>query len=144
MNTDNYQDPANKVSLVNALLPKVFAWCRAAGATQPLTSAIWQGDKKWQTHRTKATEKIQLKLSDVVSFHNYDDPHEFQSEIKWLERFHRPILCTEYMARSNGSTFECRLLGGDSRRTTPWCRLEFPISLFCGHHFLHSRPNFDV
>ena len=107
VNTDNYQDPANKVNLVNALLPKVFAWCRAAGATQPLTSAIWQGDKKWQKHKTTtATEKIQLKLSDVVSFHNYDDPQEFQSEIRWLERFHRPILCTEYMARSNGSTFE--------------------------------------
>lgn len=61
---------------------------------------------KAQNHKTKATEKIQLKLSDVVSFHNYDDPQEFQSEIRWLERFHRPILCTEYMARSNGSTFE--------------------------------------
>ncbi len=106
MNTDNYQDPANKINLVNALLPKVFAWCREAGATQPLTSGVWQGDKNWQKHKAKATEKIQLKLSDVISFHNYDDPEKFENEIKWLERFDRPILCTEYMARSNGSTFQ--------------------------------------
>lgn len=24
----------------------------------------------------------------------------------WLQRYKRPILCTEYMARGNGSTFE--------------------------------------
>lgn len=106
VNTDNYKDPANKRKLVNALLPEVFAWCRKSGATQPLTSGIWEGDKTWPKHKPTATERIQLKLSDVVSFHNYDDPKAFESEVQWLERFHRPVLCTEYMARSNGSTFE--------------------------------------
>ena len=37
-------EPANKVDLVLALLPKVFAWARAAGASQPLTSGVWEGD----------------------------------------------------------------------------------------------------
>jgi len=26
--------------------------------------------------------------------------------VKWLERFRRPLLCTEYMARGNKSTFQ--------------------------------------
>jgi hypothetical protein len=106
LNTDNYQDPPNKIKLVDALLPQVFAWCRQAGARQPLTSGIWEGDDIWLKHKVKKTEQIQLKLSDIVSFHNYDDPQKFEDEVKWLERFHRPVLCTEYMARSHGSTFE--------------------------------------
>jgi hypothetical protein len=42
----------------------------------------------------------------VISFHNYDSGAEFEKRIKWLQRYHRPILCTEYMARGNGSTFQ--------------------------------------
>ena len=54
-------------------------------------------------------EKIQLDNSDVISFHNYDPTPEFEKRIQWLERYKRPILCTEYMARGNGSTFESSL-----------------------------------
>ena len=50
-------------------------------------------------------DKIQLDASDVVSFHNYDDPAEFEKRIQWLAPLGRPILCTEYMARGNKSTF---------------------------------------
>jgi hypothetical protein len=42
----------------------------------------------------------------VISFHNYDNGAEFEKRIMWLQRYRRPILCTEYMARGNGSTFE--------------------------------------
>ena len=42
----------------------------------------------------------------MISFHNYDSGAEFEKRIVWLQRFHRPILCTEYMARGNGSTFQ--------------------------------------
>ena len=37
-------EPKNKVELVLALLPKVFAWVREAGPQQPLTSGVWSGD----------------------------------------------------------------------------------------------------
>jgi hypothetical protein len=53
-----------------------------------------------------AFEKLQLELSDVVSFHSYNPPEEFEKRVKWLEELHRPILCTEYMARPRGSTFQ--------------------------------------
>jgi len=51
-------------------------------------------------------ERVQLESSDVISFHSYDKPDEFDKRITWLTRYHRPILCTEYMARGNGSTFQ--------------------------------------
>jgi len=98
-------EPANKAELVQALLPKVFQWARAAGATQPLTSGLWKGD--WSSpDKLGAMEKIQTGLSDVISFHNYDKPEEFEKRVIWLQPYHRPIICTEYMARSNGSTFQ--------------------------------------
>jgi hypothetical protein len=99
------RDPKDKVALVEALLPQVFQWARAAGATQPLMSGVWQGD--WSSPEKLSTmAKIQLDNSDVTSFHNYDEPAEFEKRIEWLKQYNRPILCTEYMARGNGSTFQ--------------------------------------
>jgi hypothetical protein len=47
-----------------------------------------------------------ISQSDVISFHNYDGPAEFEKRVQWLQRYQRPLLCTEYMSRGNGSTFE--------------------------------------
>jgi hypothetical protein len=105
-NGGSYKDPANKKDLVLALLPKVFAWCREANATQPLTSGVWEADDWSSLEKMSPTEKIQLELSDVISFHNYDDPASFEKHVQWLLPYNRPILCTEYMARGHGSTFE--------------------------------------
>jgi hypothetical protein len=98
-------EPPNKEELVLALLPRVFAWAREAGVSQPLTSGVWKGD--WSTpEKLGPMEKIQLAQSDVVSFHNYDAPDVFEKRVLSLQQYHRPILCTEYMARGNGSTFQ--------------------------------------
>jgi hypothetical protein len=98
-------EPRNKVELVQALLPRVFEFARAARPQQPLTSGVWKGD--WSSpDKLSAMEKLQLGLSDVVSFHNYDKPEEFEKRVRWLQAWHRPLLCTEYMARGNGSTFQ--------------------------------------
>ena len=98
-------EPKNKVDLVLALLPQVYQWAREAGAEQPLTSGVWKGD--WSSDdKLSPMERIQLEQSDVISFHNYDSGAEFEKRIVWLQRLHRPIICTEYMARGNGSTFQ--------------------------------------
>jgi hypothetical protein len=100
----NQQEPKNKVELVAALLPKVFQWAREAGATQPLTCGPWKGD--WTTvEKMTPVERMQVDLSDVITFHSYDSPTEFERRINTLKRYNRPIICTEYMARGNGSTF---------------------------------------
>ena len=36
----------------------------------------------------------------------YDKADEFERRVQSLKRYRRPLLCTEYMARGNGSTFE--------------------------------------
>jgi hypothetical protein len=50
--------------------------------------------------------KAQIALSDVISFHSYEPPTTLERRIISLERFGRPLICTEYMARGNGSFFE--------------------------------------
>ena len=42
----------------------------------------------------------------MISFHSYESPERFQKRIVSLQRYNRPILCTEYMARGNQSTFQ--------------------------------------
>jgi hypothetical protein len=87
------------------LLPKAYGWARAAHPKQPLTSGVWNGD--WNDRaKLDAIQKIQLDLSDVISFHNYSAPDDFEKHVRELQAYHRPILCTEYMARGFKSTFE--------------------------------------
>jgi hypothetical protein len=108
-NNDNggrfHEDGPTKFARINELLPRVFAWAREVHPTQPLTSGVWQGD--W-SHPDKEsdTTKIQLTESDIISFHSYDWPEGFEARVQELQPLHRPILCTEYMARSAGSTFD--------------------------------------
>jgi hypothetical protein len=94
-----------KAAVVAALLPKVFAWAREAGATQPLTSGVWTGDWSDPLKESEMT-KIQLAESDVITFHDYSWPEKFEARIVELQQYHRPIICTEYMARGAGSTFD--------------------------------------
>jgi hypothetical protein len=94
-----------KSEIVAPLLAHAFAWARAAGPTQPLTAALWNGN--WQSDDSlKQLERLQMNLSDVISFHSYGDAAALGKSITHLARFNRPIFCTEYMARGAGSTFE--------------------------------------
>jgi hypothetical protein len=99
------EEPRNKVSLVLNLLPQVFGWARAEHPTQPLTSGIWRGD--WTSLQTLSPMgRIQITESDVITFHSYGWPEEFEARVRDLQQYHRPIICTEYMARGVGSLFD--------------------------------------
>jgi hypothetical protein len=98
------KEPPNKIELVKALLPQAFEWARSANPSQPLTSGLWESD--WPKDGPSDMEKIQLQQSDIITFHNYSWPENFERRVVWLEKQHRPIICTEYMARSAGSTFD--------------------------------------
>jgi len=97
-------EPSNKKEIVRNLLPKVFAWVREAGATQPLTSGLWEGDYG-KPEKLDPIAKIQFEQSDVLSFHNYGKPSAFAKQLRELQKSHRPVICTEYMARPRKSTF---------------------------------------
>jgi hypothetical protein len=96
----------DKTARVTALLAQVFAWAREANPTQPLTSGVWAVDNSPEGADLGELQQIQLRESDIVTFHNYSWPEYFKRQIAWLKKYNRPVICTEYMARSVGSTFD--------------------------------------
>jgi len=99
----------NKPEAALKLLQKEWKWARSANPSQPLTSGVWQGDDWSSDAKLSPMALFQLKNSDVISYHSYDPPKEMKARIDSLKRFNRPIICTEYMARPRGSTFEAIL-----------------------------------
>lgn len=111
----------------------------SARPTQPLTSGFWEGD--WSApEKRDPIARVQFEESDVISFHNYSWPEDFERDVGWLEEYHRPILCTEYMAKV-GSTFDTILpiatqhhvavinwgfVAGKSQTYLPWDSWEKP------------------
>lgn len=96
----------DKPQRVKALLPRVFEWAREASPTQPLTSGIWGYETSPDGANLGELQQIQLRESDIITFHNYTWPEFFKQEVGWLKKLNRPVICTEYMARSAGSTFD--------------------------------------
>jgi hypothetical protein len=110
MNGASYgaQEPQNKVHLVAPLLKNAFAWARNQSPDQPLTSGVWAGDwSKWDN--MNAVQRVQLEESDIITFHNYGNAENFRRDAKYMSTYNRPMICTEYMARATGSTFEAIL-----------------------------------
>jgi hypothetical protein len=102
----NYPKHVGKQKYVETLLDQVFDWARSQKPTQPLTSALWHNDDWSSLDKLNDIEKIQITQSDVISFHDYSWPEIFERRVKQLQAYGRPLLCTEYMARGNGSTFD--------------------------------------
>jgi hypothetical protein len=100
-----YEAP-DKFNLVANLLPQVFSWARSQNPIQPLTSALWDHDDWTPRAAFNAVEAVQVAQSDIVSFHDYNWPEKFQSRMQQLSQYGRPVICTEYMARSAGSTID--------------------------------------
>lgn len=95
---------SNKAEMANALLQKAFLWAREANPSQPITAGVWVGT--WaDPAKFSPMEKTIFKQSDVISFHSYGPLEIVKECVQNLKRFNRPILCTEYMARPTGSTF---------------------------------------
>ncbi|MCA9215249.1 MAG: endo-1,4-beta-xylanase [Planctomycetales bacterium] len=96
---------SNKAEMATKLLKKAFVWAREANPSQPLTAGVWLGP--WPDHeKVSPIEKVMLEESDVISFHNYGGLEHVKPRVEQLRRYNRPILCTEYMARPNGSRFD--------------------------------------
>ncbi len=98
-------EPDGKPELARALLEKTFVWAHEVAPSQPLTAGVWQGNLS-DPDRLSPINKYMLTQSDVISFHNYRPLAEFKKDVEGLKRYRRPILCTEYMARPMGSTFD--------------------------------------
>jgi len=101
---DLYNEPANSGYGMTSmpLLKKVFEWAWTVRPSQPLTAGVWFQD-------FPEINKYQLENSDVITYHNYSDTVSMKKAIDSLQKRGRPVICTEYMARSNNSRFETHL-----------------------------------
>ncbi|MBV9851516.1 MAG: cellulase family glycosylhydrolase [Armatimonadetes bacterium] len=102
---DLYNEPGNDDMGSDSLplLQEAFAWARAANPQQPLTAGTWNPELKELNEASRS-------LSDVLSFHNYDNLARLEAEIAELKSYGRPLLCTEWMRRTGGpSLFETHL-----------------------------------
>ena len=84
------------------LLYQVFAWAREVDPRQPLTAGLYF----LRPFLGAKLNPVCLELSDIVSFHSYFNLEETEKIAANLGRSGRPLVCTEYLARSTGSTFE--------------------------------------
>lgn len=107
MNGASYgaQEPANKIDLVAPLLRDCFTWARNQKPVQPLTSGVWAGDWSAQENMNPV-QRVQLEESDIITFHNYGNAQNFARDAGYMAAYQRPMICTEYMARTTGSTFQ--------------------------------------
>jgi hypothetical protein len=101
---DLYNEPANSGYGMTSLplLKKVFEWAWTVRPSQSLTAGVWFRD-------FPEINKYQLENSDVLTYHNYSDTVSMKKAIDSLQQKGRPVICTEYMARSNNSKFETHL-----------------------------------
>ncbi|TDG37270.1 1,4-beta-xylanase [Pedobacter changchengzhani] len=97
---DLYNEPGNSGKLTTSipLVKSVIKWARAVDPTQPISIGLWD----WSYHELNA---IQALNSDIITYHDYEAPEWHQRVIDMLKSFGRPMICTEYMARSRNSRF---------------------------------------
>ncbi|MGO1597830.1 MAG: cellulase family glycosylhydrolase [Sphingobacterium sp.] len=98
---DLYNEPGNS-GYGNKSLPlvkKAFEWARTVNPIQPLSVGVW-------TASLPELNAYSLNESDVISYHNYNSAEIHQQAVDSLKGFNRPLICTEYMARTSHSTFQ--------------------------------------
>ena len=97
---DLYNEPGNSAYKNKSLplLRKAFFWGRQINPSQPLSAGVWD-------QSLSDLNSFQLSHSDVITYHNYQDESGHRQCIDTLEKYKRPLICTEYMARLRNSTF---------------------------------------
>ncbi|SNZ01793.1 cellulase family glycosylhydrolase [Flagellimonas pacifica] len=151
---DLYNEPANPnqasygdIELENKeqfslkLLKMAFAWAREINPSQPICSDVWRAGSL-NLDKIDIIDKFCYENSDVINFHSYYGPETTEKMVELLSASGRPLMCTEYMARTAGSTFETilpifkehkvaaynwGLVNGKSNTIYPWHSWEHPF-----------------
>ncbi|WP_031426769.1 cellulase family glycosylhydrolase [Flavimarina sp. Hel_I_48] len=97
---DLYNEPGNNGKNTESLplLKQVFAWAREIDPSQPLSVGLWD----WSFTELNA---YQAQNSDIITYHDYENPEWHKRVIQLLKAHDRPMICTEYMARTRDSRF---------------------------------------
>ena len=88
-----------------ALARKVMEWARSADPSQPLTACLWENHTA-SLDQMAPWQRFQVESSDVINFHIYSNIDATRKAVEGLKKYGRPLICTEYMARPTGSTFQ--------------------------------------
>ncbi|MCM1199558.1 MAG: cellulase family glycosylhydrolase, partial [Clostridium sp.] len=93
------QDPDRYYERSFPLLKSIFGWAREVNPSQPVTAGVWHP-------RLKDMNAWQIANSDIITYHTYEPLEQHRQMLDTLKAYGRPMVCTEYMARTQGSTFE--------------------------------------
>ena len=146
-----------------SLLKKIFMWAREVNPSQPLTVGLWKDSETWNDiDNLSLIDRFAISNSDVISFHAYGDLEETRKKIEDLEKFNRPLLCTEYLARGEQNTFQIMLplfkekeiaavnwgfVAGKTNTAFPWSswQVEFDSLPKIWHHdiYLPDKTPYD-
>ncbi len=102
---DLYNEPGNSDMYPDSipLVRESFAWAREAAPSQPVTAGC-----NWNPEMTELNE-VANELSDVLSFHDYNELEVTRDRVDELAELDRPLLCTEWLARSRDNFVETHL-----------------------------------
>ncbi|GAC1597919.1 MAG: hypothetical protein NVS3B8_10570 [Chitinophagaceae bacterium] len=97
---DLYNEPGNngKGNASLPLLTKIFQWAREINPDQPVSAGLWD----WNLTKLNV---LQMSNSDVITYHDYEELPLHQRVISILKASGKPLICTEYMARTRNSRF---------------------------------------
>lgn len=84
-----------------SLCVDAFGWARDAAPDQPLTTSVYFPNPR--------LNRQLLLLSDVITFHNYEKAESLEKQIRKLRATGRPLICTEWLARTASSCVESHL-----------------------------------
>ena len=133
------------------LMRQAFVWAREEDPVAPLTVGAWhfsqdldQPESEFFTH---PIDVAAAELSDIISFHAYVATPKLLQALRFWQKFNRPMLCTEWLARHVGSVFEEQLplfcafnagcyqwglVRGKTQTTLPW-----PVVRKGNHDYAH-------
>ena len=79
---------SNRNQMSIAYMEKVFEIVRSFEPIQPLTADLWRSnDLLWD--KISKEEEVAVRLSDIVTFHNYSSFETFALVVKKLKEHHR-------------------------------------------------------
>lgn len=93
------QDPDRYWERTFPLLKSIYGWAREVNPSQPITTGIW-------SPKLGEMNVWQIKNSDIITYHTYEPLESHRQLVDTLRKYNRPMICTEYMARTQNSTFE--------------------------------------
>ncbi len=104
---EDFSDTLKAASL--DLCRQTFRWAREVGPDQPITSGAWRMTHAWKEEGNGPTpfdndiDRFMLGASDIISFHAYVTFDTMQAVVADLQKLGRPLMCTEWLARTAGS-----------------------------------------